>query len=277
MAGMIGGLAIGLGVTGLLQTAVGGADLTIGGVGLGQFESPESVGFGGEQKLAVHEFANGARVVDAMGASDRPIEFSGTLENGGGLVGGGASAKARRLDAMRIAGKRVPLVWGDYYREVVVQRAEFDYTLGGALIPYRISCVVVPTTAPETRPSLLQQLGRDLTDALGITDTIGPALATAQGLLTTAQDLMPVVGVITAGSPTFGAISSAVGLANGAVGAGLSLTDATFSAAASTGEGLPAGASGLSTLANMGKSLAGFAGLSGLTGRAAANVANAGA
>ena len=47
--------------------------LTLGGVVFADFEIPDSINFGGEQVLSVHQLPGGTRVIDALGPSDAEI------------------------------------------------------------------------------------------------------------------------------------------------------------------------------------------------------------
>lgn len=51
--------------------------LVLGPVVFQAFEVPERIRFGGKQRVAVHELFGGGRVVDAVGAEEGPIEWSG--------------------------------------------------------------------------------------------------------------------------------------------------------------------------------------------------------
>jgi hypothetical protein len=99
-------------------------------------EVPERIPFGGEQQLAVHELVGGARVVDAMGRNDTPLEWSGMF------VGAQALARARALDAMRADGLPLVLTWSEMAYSIVIKSFRADYEQRFQ-IPYTISCIVV--------------------------------------------------------------------------------------------------------------------------------------
>src|SRR5690348_9079296 len=107
--------------------------LTLESVEFSGLEVPENIPFGGDQKLNVHELIGGARVVDAMGRSDMPLEWSGHF------LGSTALDRARYVDGLRVAGKAVPLSWSELAYNVVIRTFEADFR-NQAWIPYRISC-----------------------------------------------------------------------------------------------------------------------------------------
>jgi hypothetical protein len=100
------------------------------------FEVPENIRFGGSQRISVKELVGGKRVLDCMGRSDRPLEWSGIF------TGGGAADRARALDAIRVGGLKQTLTWGFSNYDVVVREFEADYQRFYR-IPYRIVCEVV--------------------------------------------------------------------------------------------------------------------------------------
>ena len=70
-------LAVGSGLVSSVEQALQGAGITIGAVGLTEMEVPEKLTWGGQQQLSVHRLLGGQRVVDAMGADDRTLDWSG--------------------------------------------------------------------------------------------------------------------------------------------------------------------------------------------------------
>lgn len=110
--------------------------LSLGDVLFADLEIPEHITFGGEQSLVVHKMVGGTRQIDAMGRDDMPLEWSGTF------LGANALQRAKYLDAQRIAGVSLPLVWSEFFYDVVIQRFEADFQREW-MIPYRVVCVVV--------------------------------------------------------------------------------------------------------------------------------------
>lgn len=99
-------------------------------------EIPESIPFGGAQKLVTHKLPGGARVVQSMGRDDAPIGW------GGLFFGAQASDRARQVDAIRIAGIPVKLHWRDFNYLVVVESFSASWERFYK-VPYQISCMVV--------------------------------------------------------------------------------------------------------------------------------------
>ncbi|MEW1780579.1 hypothetical protein AB0305_00120 [Arthrobacter sp. NPDC080086] len=108
-------------------------------------EIPETISFGGTQKLAMHDLVGGTRVIDSMGAFCAPVEWSGWL------LGTEALARARELDDLRVSGKELVLQWSEICYIVVIRefRADFQRTYK---IPYKISCEVSSDMSKYTMP-----------------------------------------------------------------------------------------------------------------------------
>lgn len=159
-------------------------NLSLGDVLFADLEVPEHITFGGSQKLTIHELVGGTRVVDAMGRSDMPLEWSGYF------MGQDALSRARYLETLRIAGQPIPLVWSELLYIVVISHFEADFQREWQ-IPYRITCVVVQnSTQPQTSlagPSINDLIGSDLSMANSLTDLIGDGpLSGLMGSLNTA-------------------------------------------------------------------------------------------
>jgi hypothetical protein len=126
------------------------------------FEVPQSIPFGGDQHLTVHELIGGGRVIDAMGRRDRPIEWSGWF------IGQDATERAQMLDVLRISGAQQKLTWNEYVYTVIVRSftAEFQRFYQ---IPYRISFEVLSDlTTPILDPISVpidQQVAADAAQA----------------------------------------------------------------------------------------------------------------
>ena len=154
--------------------------LTLGDFKFSRLEIPENISFGGEQHLVVHEFIGGVRVIDAMGRSDKPLEWGGLMR------GDSALGRARYLDGLRIAGKPLALKWHEMSYNVVIQSftANFERYYQ---IPYHISCVVVQDlTTPVnviSADSITGLINADMTTATTIGTSIGDK--TLSGKLTT--------------------------------------------------------------------------------------------
>lgn len=207
----------GLGAAAAVKGLLDGPAVSIGGVDLAGMEVPATMPFGGTQATVVHDLPGGGRVVDTMGAHDRDADWSGTF------LGVSAVSRARSLDQLRISGKAVVLNWADFRKTVVVKSFEAEYGYAGGMVPYRISCVVLPQPRSLAKPGLLEQLKADLNSAAGF-----DVEAKANQAVALAQKALPVAAVMTRGSPAFFAMSSAVGTAAGAVGAASALANSAL-------------------------------------------------
>lgn len=259
-----------LGVASAIDSLFGGAALSLGSVNFEGFEVPEKVPFGGQQQLTVHKLPGGGRVIHAMGPDDKNIEWSGYFR------GPLAVSRARQVDAMRTAGAPISLTWADFRRKVVIASFECDYTKGGFLLPYKVSCVVVPQTQAAPKPGLLQQLTKDIGDSLGIKDLA----ADAQKAISVAQAALPIIGTVTKGVPLYVALSSGIGSAQSVVGGIQAVAEGQLSGlsvAATAAGGVFGGASGLTAGAAAARDMASAAAASGLLARAGSNLSRTGA
>jgi len=114
----------------------------LGSVAFADFEVPESIRFGGAQKLAVHRLPGGARVIDAMGRDDADLTWSGFF------TGATAADRARLVDQMRAQGDQLALIWDAFCYNVVIRRFDVEYR-NPFWLPYRIICTVVWDDAQE--------------------------------------------------------------------------------------------------------------------------------
>lgn len=141
------------------------ADIFIGGVLLGSFipvglDMPERLPFGGAQQTVVHKLLGGARTIDLMGPDERDITISGIL------TGPFAQINARIIDTMRQSGQAVPLIWPGDARTVIVKDFRCSYERAGQVLPYSITCLVVPDVLSDSKPDLLGQLTTDANNGM---------------------------------------------------------------------------------------------------------------
>jgi hypothetical protein len=157
--------------------------LTLGQFTFQDFEIPESIQFGGEQRLTVHKLQGGARVVDAMGAD--PVAPSW----GGIFLGPQAMSRALTLKSMYEGAQQYQLGWDVLSYQVIIQAFIADFRRP-YYVPYHIACMVVQdTTASQTGqgPSVDDDINADAASATVLTNSIGNApLSAAMGTLNTA-------------------------------------------------------------------------------------------
>lgn len=173
--------------------------LQLGDFIFSRFEVPEQIGFGGEQKLIVHELIGGVRVVDAMGDQPTALDWSGIF------VGPDALDRALYLDGVRQAGKALKLSWSGLRYTVIVRSLVCEFRAFYRL-PYRISCEVISAdTAPVTaanNPEPEQLIDDDLASAntvaaqindrplSGLMSTLNAAVAAAGSLQGAASSII---------------------------------------------------------------------------------------
>lgn len=125
------------------------------------FAIPERVPLGGEQRKATHELLGGKRVVDAMGPSESDISWSGRFQ------GADAFVKASAIDAMRLAGVKVPLIIDASFRTVLITEFKYNYERFYQ-ITYTITVHVVDSlTLATLLTSLAGSVASDLNAATG--------------------------------------------------------------------------------------------------------------
>lgn len=143
--------------------------VSLGGYVFQDFEIPEEISFGGDQKLKVHEMVGGQRTVDAMGPSPGDISWRGRFR------GPGAIGNAQSINAMRIAGAAVPLMWLGIYYSVTIERFEAK-TEKFYEVPYTIKLIVVDDPIQDSVGGLVSSLdslvGGDLSAASSITSLV---------------------------------------------------------------------------------------------------------
>ena len=146
--------------------------LQLGPVLFQDFEVPERVRFGGKQRLAVHVLPGGGRVVDAMGADEGPIAWSGVFS------GPGAGDRAAMIDGMRRAGGALALSWSGSRYTVVIEAFEAD-AVNPAWIPYRLSACVIAVGDPISAEPLPEAATVSLAALLGAGPGVDAGIATA--------------------------------------------------------------------------------------------------
>ena len=142
--------------------------LLLGPVLFQAFEVPAWVRFGGRQRLAVHALPGGGRVVDALGADEGDLAWSGAFS------GADAAARAQTLDELRRGGQPLLCAWGSWAYQVII--AEFEAQAAGPWwVPYRLRLLVL---YDASRPPAVLDLALD-----GVNDVVqAAALGASPGL-----------------------------------------------------------------------------------------------
>lgn len=223
--------------------------LQLGDFTFSSFEVPEEIRFGGAQRLSTKELIGGQRVIDAMGRSDRPLEWHGVF------TGVDASDRAQFLDSLRVSGLPQDLSWGQFKYQVIVREFEASYQRFYR-IPYRITCEVVTdqtnpvNNAPEpaiddaiegdqaTVDALAASIADDpLSELMDVLDTAIDAIDSftnaAQSAISSV--LQPLAAVQARVGVLIGSVSSALGLTS-TFGGVLPNTPIAIAAAQLTGQ-----------------------------------------
>ncbi|TDR79999.1 hypothetical protein [Paludibacterium purpuratum] len=161
-----------------LMTADGPSNLTrltLGDFEFQGLEVPEAITVGAQQQTAVHKLVGGGRIVDVLGVEYDNLTWSGWL------VGASAQTRAKRLEALRDAGK--PLLFNlDHYALTVLiagvtTRFEHAYRLG-----YGIDLLVIgPAPLPSNAPAAASPddlIDNDIASALGLSQVLNDPTVT---------------------------------------------------------------------------------------------------
>jgi hypothetical protein len=241
--------------------------LLLGPIGFKDFEIPANIGFGGEQRLAVHKLLGGARVIDTLGQDDAEITFHGIFS------GSDATLRARALDVLRAQGSPLPLTWDVFFYTVVIRSFEADYR-SGWWIPYRIACTVVRDEAGALIDAALSLGTSAVSD---VASAVGQALAGGIDLSST-QALVSVPGATTQGTAAFGSAQSSLRSAQSALGTGIGSAESTLGAASLQLASASTARDGIMALGSAtqgAQQLGALTTARGYLGRAVANFANA--
>ena len=241
-------------------------ELILGPVVFRDFEIGAGVGFGGRQRLVVHQLPGGARVIDALGRDDREITLSGIFS------GSDATLRARLLDEMRSIGAPVPLTWDVFFYRVVIHEYIADYQ-NRFWIPYRLSCTVLRDEASELVESALSLADSVLAD---VTSAVSQTLSGIDLVQTQLDVSTP--NSTTRGTAAFSRASSSLNASRRAIEVGLAGTGETLASAGFTLGGTadaPAGSSALLGATEAAGRLSALATARAYVGRASTNLENA--
>jgi hypothetical protein len=149
--------------------------ITLGDFVFADTEVPAEIPFGGDQMLAVKQLVGGARVIDALGPSPMPLEWSGLIR------GENALDRALYLDGLRKAGQPLDLTWDRLYYRVIVRQFRCPFQRFYQL-PYTIVCEVIEDLTDPVRsiaaPNVDSAIGDDVDGGQSIVDSLGiPALS----------------------------------------------------------------------------------------------------
>lgn len=209
--------------------------LVLGDFTFQDFEIPEEIGFGGDQKLAIKKMLGGVRDIQALGADPRPIQWTGQFfptQNGQSALD-----RALTLEQMKNAGQPVTLSWDELYLMVYIRTFEPNYRF--ARIPYKITLEVLQDlTAPvyaDADPDADDVINGDLNTANTLTSGIGDS--TLSGLMGTVSSAIGSVSTfVGAAQSTIASVLQPINAAAQRVSSLVASTDATLASV-----GVPAG------------------------------------
>lgn len=231
--------------------------MTLGGVMFGGMEVPDVMHIAGDQAVTVHQLPGGKRVIDTGGDQPQNIGWQGRF------MGSNALARAQSIEALRKQGKAVTFAALGYSWTVKVRSFSFDYSLGGAVIPYQIDLVVGTSSGTSfgiTSTSVLSALvGTGVTSALS---TVSRTISTVSGMASSITGAaMSVLGQVTPIASLIGngsALARAenyLTAAQGVTSTGVNLGNAASSLSSVVSNLTNAGTSLASTLSSAGANL----------------------
>jgi hypothetical protein len=235
--------------------------LVLGPVQFHGFEIPDRIGFGGQQRLAVHDMPGGQRVIDTLGPTPTDIAWSGIFS------GPAATLRARTLDALRVQAAVLTLSWDVFFYSVVISSFQASFH-NSAWVPYEIR-VSVLIDADQQAASLVGDLPGDvLGDAASATD-----FATLAGVgLSTLQSALAAPNATVLQSSAYVAATAALAGAQASVQAGLNTASASLANYANRVTSATAVAGMIGAAGNA----AACSSANAYLGRISANLANAG-
>lgn len=146
--------------------------LVLGGIVFDDWSTPSNMPYGGHQAMAVHKLPGGARVVDTLGPDEADIRFTGIMYDDN------AYGVSETLDALRLSGTQVPLMFAGRFYQVIVARTKVDIKRFPQLMAYDVTCLVVQNQMAgnlNATPSTTTQLvSADLATATSISEPTTP-------------------------------------------------------------------------------------------------------
>ena len=175
------------------------------------FSVPERINGGGRQRVVVHKFIGGNRVVDALGPDDDVIRWRGRFR------GAAAVTSAEMLDVMRRSGKAVLLSYWTFAYQVVVTRFTWSFERFYE-VTYEIECTIVQDLQAPAWAAVANTLDSLFGADTSLADAIGVGVAAIDNALAevlTARAAVAGLNNATASSVAgvMGAVTSAIAAA----------------------------------------------------------------
>jgi hypothetical protein len=265
-----------------ITSAVLSAVQAAGPMQLSGMELPESMPVGGRQLIGVQTMVGGGLCLDAMGAVENSISWSGKF------TGPNRSVRVRLLDSIRKSGAVVTLAWDVFSYQVIVSQFAAD-TRSVDPVPYKITCVVLQdNSAPKgnTLTALVSQMVADVSsgNVVGALSSLSAGVATP---ISTASSAVAQPGATTLGTAAYDGAVSAVNAASSAINTAAAAANGLLgqfgtnllgvSQAATTAASIPALSGAISGAVSAAGDAANLGVAAGYFGRASTNLQNASA
>ncbi|WP_025885226.1 hypothetical protein [Asaia prunellae] len=141
------------------------APVTLGGFVFSGPEIPDELIIGGRQILVIHRLLGGGRVIDSVGNDPARLVLTGRF------VGPMATARARRLEAMREAAEVLIFSLADLSARVWIAEFSWSYQARGTVCPYRL-VLEREISPPVQRPGVSEMVDLDMISGLSAISTI---------------------------------------------------------------------------------------------------------
>ena len=140
--------------------------LVLGGIVFDDWSTPSRMPFGGAQAMAVHKLPGGSRVVDTLGPDESDIRFTGVMYDDN------AYGVSETLDALRLSGTQVPLIFAGRFYQVLVAHVKVDIKRFPQLVAYDVTCLVTQNQMAGNLSSIVSTVtglvSADLSSALSV-------------------------------------------------------------------------------------------------------------
>ena len=171
--------------------------LTLGGISFDGFSTPDSMGAGGKQSMAVHKLPGGRRVIDTLGPDEDNISWSGKF------YGNDTEAQVLALDGMRAAGQVIPLQFGGMFRSVIIDTYSYHWRRFPVWAEYSINCMVYQNPALGNLSPSTSSVDGLVSADLGTADAAATASANGTSVSDAAAPSLFGSDTVPAGSPPF--------------------------------------------------------------------------
>lgn len=204
--------------------------LTLGTFSFEGLEAPDRIQLKTKQRLAIHPVCSGSSIIDYLGEDCEIISFRGIFS------GTNAAGRIQSIDYLRNLGVPLNLSWNSRTLPVLIHEFQLDYS-SDRWIPYRLSCYVVPSSAPSA-------MGSDGIISVSPITEVGDALSLLQvaglGLTSGQTDALVALAALDFDTPPADAMAQTTSLALQIDAQLAALTTATQNSAFAAAQTTPA-------------------------------------